>query len=98
PVARLLGRRWPWYMQMHLSYFSSATLRRMFEDAGYEVVAIRRHTRIIRLGYVTDQLAPRLGPLAPLARAVSRSRLGDQLIPVDLGDIITLYAACPPET
>jgi len=98
PVARLLGRRWPWYMQMHLSYFSRATLQRMFEDAGYDVVAVRRHTRIIRLGYVTEQLETRLGPLGPVARAVSRSRLGDRLIPVDLGDIITLYAVCPAET
>ncbi len=97
-VARVLGRRWPWYMQMHLWYFSRRTLRRMVEAAGYEVLEIRRHCRIVRLGYVTEQIEQRLGPLAPIARAVTHSRLGNRLVPVDLGDIITLYAVSRPES
>jgi hypothetical protein len=99
PIARVLGRRWPWYMQMHLSYFSRKTLARMIENAGYRVVGIQRHTRIVRLGYVTHQIAERLGPvLGPVARAISRSRLGERLVSIDLGDIITLYAVSRPES
>jgi 2-polyprenyl-3-methyl-5-hydroxy-6-metoxy-1,4-benzoquinol methylase len=99
PIARVLGRRWPWYMQMHLSYFSRKTLARMIENAGYRVVGIQRHTRIVRLGYVTHQIAERLGPvLGPVARAISRSRLGERLVSIDFGDIITLYAVSRPES
>src|SRR5207249_10956114 len=55
PVARLLGRRWPWYMQMHLWYFSRRTLTRMVQASGYDVIGIRRHCRVVRLGYVASQ-------------------------------------------
>jgi 2-polyprenyl-3-methyl-5-hydroxy-6-metoxy-1,4-benzoquinol methylase len=93
PIARLLGRRWPWYMQMHLYYFSRATLARMVEAAGFEVVNVRRHRRIVRLSYLISRLerpAPWLhGPLAGL---LARTRLGDRLIAVDLGDIVTMFA------
>ena len=34
---RLAGRRWPWYMQMHLVYFSRRTLHNMLTKAGYRV-------------------------------------------------------------
>src|SRR5581483_5194972 len=38
-VARLLGPRWPWLMQMHLYYFSVRTLRAL---AGGALVALAR--------------------------------------------------------
>lgn len=96
PIARILGRRWPWYMLMHLVYFSKSTLRRMVEAAGYEVVEVRRHHRIVRLSYLVGQLKSRLGPFhGPLAWFVERTNLGRRLVTVDLGDIVTLFARKP---
>ena len=97
PVARLLGRNWPWYMQMHLYYFSRRTLGHLVENAGYEVLEIRRHRRVVRATYLFSRLERRLGALyQPLARLVDRSGLGGRLVTVDLGDIITLVARKPP--
>jgi 2-polyprenyl-3-methyl-5-hydroxy-6-metoxy-1,4-benzoquinol methylase len=96
PVARLLGRHWPWYMQMHLFYFSRRTLTQLVERAGYEVVELRRHRRIVRATYLVSRLERRLGPLyGPISRAVDRSGIGRRLVTVDLGDIITLVARKP---
>src|SRR5881628_1096045 len=39
-LVRLLGKRWPWYMRMHLSYFSPPTLTRALELAGWRVVSL----------------------------------------------------------
>jgi hypothetical protein len=39
PFPRLVGRRWPWYMQMHLTYFSKRTLAAMLEAAGVRTEA-----------------------------------------------------------
>jgi len=47
--ARLAGRHWPWYMRMHLVYFTRESMRRMLEAAGFEVLAIERHERIVSL-------------------------------------------------
>ncbi|HLH21875.1 MAG TPA: class I SAM-dependent methyltransferase [Chloroflexota bacterium] len=92
-VARLLGPRWPWLMQMHLYYFSVRTLRALMERCGFRVVAVSPHRRIVRLSYVlsrTERWSPRLATV--LQRAAERVRLADLLVPIDLGDIFTLYA------
>jgi 2-polyprenyl-3-methyl-5-hydroxy-6-metoxy-1,4-benzoquinol methylase len=93
PVARLLGPRWPWLMQMHLYYFSVRTLRALLERCGFRVVAVSPHRRIVRLTYVlsrTERWSPRLA--AALQRTAARLGLADVMVPVDLGDIFTLYA------
>ena len=92
-VARLLGSRWPWYMQMHLFYFSRRTLRALVERSGFEVLEIRRHRRIVRIAYLVSKLDGRIGRFyEPLRRIVDASGLGQVLVGVDLGDIVTLYA------
>jgi 2-polyprenyl-3-methyl-5-hydroxy-6-metoxy-1,4-benzoquinol methylase len=96
PVARLLGRKWPWYMQMHLYYFSRRTLQDAVERAGFEVIEIRRHRRIVRVAYLLSRLETRLGRLyRPLERFVSAVGLGRRLVGVDFGDIVTLFARKP---
>jgi SAM-dependent methyltransferase len=93
PVARLLGRHWPWYMQMHLYYFSRKTLSRLVEQAGYEVIEIRRHRRIVRLAYLLSRIERRAAWLYRwLDRTITRLGLSDRLVAVDLGDIVTLFA------
>ncbi|MEA2639188.1 MAG: hypothetical protein QOF51_582 [Chloroflexota bacterium] len=93
PVARLLGRHWPWYMQMHLFYFSRRTLARLVEQAGFDVLNVRRHRRVLRVSYALSRTEGRLGPLyPPLARFVEGVGLADRLVTIDLGDIVTLFA------
>jgi 2-polyprenyl-3-methyl-5-hydroxy-6-metoxy-1,4-benzoquinol methylase len=92
-VARVLGPRWPWLMQMHLYYFSVRTLSALLERCGFRVVGVSPHRRIVRLSYVlsrTERWSPRLA--AVLQRAARRVGLADLLVPIDLGDIFTLYA------
>lgn len=99
PIARILGRRWPWYMLMHLTYFSRETLCRMVQMAGYDVVEVRRHRRIVRLSYLVGQLQLRLRfSYEPLVKLMNATGLGRRLVPIDLGDIITLFARKPVPT
>lgn len=95
-VARLLGRRWPWYMQMHLYYFSRRTLKLLVERSGFEVLEIRHHQRIVRVAYLVSRLERRLGRLHGLLDGVVQSLgIGNRLVGVDLGDIVTLFARKP---
>ena len=96
PVARILGRRWPWYMQMHLYYFSKRSLEDLVRRAGYEVVEIRRHRRIVTITYLISRLERRIGVAYPLLeRVVKVLGIGRRLVTVDLGDIVTLFARKP---
>ena len=68
-AARLLGGRYPFFMDMHLVHFSKATLERMLRDCGFEVLAWRRHVRVLRLGYFLDRLERR-ARFQPLRKTV----------------------------
>jgi 2-polyprenyl-3-methyl-5-hydroxy-6-metoxy-1,4-benzoquinol methylase len=96
--ARLMGDRWPWLMEMHLYYFTRHTLSRLMEQAGFRVLAIKPQGRYLRLGY----LATRVGAFYhPLGRALGwlfdRLHLNERAIPINLGDLVTVYARKPKE-
>src|SRR5207249_996223 len=44
---RLLGKRWPWYMRMHLSYFTPRTLARALELAGWRLVHLHGYAHVV---------------------------------------------------
>ncbi len=94
--ARIMGRRWPWYMQMHLVYFSRATLSEMLRREGFVIDDVVLHTRRVRVSYLISRLdayAPFISkPLAALAR---RLKVADRTIGVKLGDIFTVIARKP---
>jgi len=90
---RLAGRRWPWYMQMHLVYFSRRTLHNMLTKAGYRVVEVTPHRRVVRLSYLISRIEPYCKPLyLALDWAVRKTGQGDRLVAVDLGDIFMTFA------
>lgn len=96
PVARLMGGRWPWLMDMHLYFFSRRTLAAMVERQGFKVVWQGAQGRYLRMGY----LATRVGGLSSAAgraaeRLVSALGMDERAIGVNFGDLITIYAQRP---
>lgn len=93
PTARLMGSRWPWLMEMHVHFFSRPLLADLLQQVGFDVVEMHTAGRTLRLGY----LAGRLGGLHPFLgrtarRAVNRLRLAETAVPVNFGDLFTIYA------
>jgi 2-polyprenyl-3-methyl-5-hydroxy-6-metoxy-1,4-benzoquinol methylase len=96
PFARLLGRRWPWLMEMHLYYFSTQTLRCMLERTHFQWKMMQPQGRYLRLGY----LISRFQPFAPgvtvlLSRWIERIGIQHWPVAINLGDLITAYARKP---
>lgn len=54
--ARMLGSRWPWYVDMHLSYFNNQTLSRLLENAGFSVIQKSHYTHIVKVSYLANKL------------------------------------------
>ncbi len=91
--ARLMGGRWPWLMEMHLYYFSQRTLRRMVETAGYQVIRSAPQGRYTRLGYLVTRVSALNRPAGwLLERIVELFHLNGLAAPINLGDLVTLYA------
>jgi 2-polyprenyl-3-methyl-5-hydroxy-6-metoxy-1,4-benzoquinol methylase len=95
-TARLMGRRWPWLMDMHIYYFSQATLAEMLRRQGFTIVKSGPVGRYLRMGYLGTRVA---GLSRPLGRLVSGlvNRLGwaEKPVPVNFGDLFTVYAQRP---
>ena len=97
PIARLLGRRWWWLMEMHLYYFTRETVAKLLERAGFEVLAIHNHVRMISLRYLCTRLEPWMGGLARrLSRSGEWAGVNAFRIPIVLGDIMTVVARRRP--
>jgi 2-polyprenyl-3-methyl-5-hydroxy-6-metoxy-1,4-benzoquinol methylase len=95
---KLFRGRWPWFMRMHLHYFTRESLTRMVETAGFEILSTTTEAKTLQLGYVLDRSRSFLGPAASLANFVARGLgLDERPVRVDLGDIL-LVEARKPET
>jgi ubiquinone/menaquinone biosynthesis C-methylase UbiE len=91
--ARLMGKRWPWLMEMHIYYFSRRTLRMMLEKCGFRVLSDRPQGRYLRLGYLMSRVSalfPTIG--RPAGWLVTKLALRRVAVPVNLGDLFTAYA------
>jgi 2-polyprenyl-3-methyl-5-hydroxy-6-metoxy-1,4-benzoquinol methylase len=93
PFAHLMGTRWPWFMEMHLTYFTRATLRAMLTKAGFSISWMGAQGRFLQAGYLASRvtaLFPAIG--RPLERVVAATKLNNCALRVNLGDLFTVYA------
>jgi 2-polyprenyl-3-methyl-5-hydroxy-6-metoxy-1,4-benzoquinol methylase len=91
--ARLLGADWPWLMEMHLYYFSPLTLASLLAKTGFKPVCSHPQGRYLRLGYLVSRITALFPALARiLPEWLSHSPWATRPIPVNFGDLFTLYA------
>lgn len=95
-AARISGARWPWFMTMHRTYFSRASMRRMLADVGFTEVRTKTHVRWVSLGYLSSRMAAALPfPGRAFAATVRGLRLERVLVPFTIGDLFEAYARKP---
>jgi cyclopropane fatty-acyl-phospholipid synthase-like methyltransferase len=95
-IARLMGRKWPWLMDMHLHYFSQDSMANMLDEVGYEVIKIGTQGRYLRLGYLASRVGGINHTLGKIS-SVTTSKLGlaETAVPVNFGDLFTVFARKP---
>lgn len=91
--ARIMGKRWPWLMEMHIYFFSQRTLAKLVKKAGFRVISSRVRGRYLRMGYLATRIGGISRPLGRIAATLCRVMGMEKLaVPVNFGDLITLYA------
>ena len=94
--ARLMGRKWPWLMEMHLYYFSERTIHRMLETIHFQWKSSHPQGRFLRLGYLISRIRPFSHKLMTmLEKLIRTAHLEHMPIAINLGDLITVYAQKP---
>ena len=93
-TAKVMGGRWPWFMDMHLHYFSQKSMKQMLEKNGYEVVWSGAMGRYLRLGYIASRVEAWNQTLGQVVNKVVHGlRLSRMALPINFGDLFTVYAA-----
>lgn len=82
--ARLMGKRWPWLIPMHLHYFDQASVIEMARRHGFEFVATAAHVHYTSAGYALQRL---LGHGDTIDDGERRSLLERIVFPVGFGDV-----------
>lgn len=96
-LARMMGPRWPWLMEMHLYYFSPRTLAAMLQQIGFRIERVIYQGRYLRLGYLLTRIQPYNTPLARgLGYLVRRLNRGSTAVPINLHDLFTILARKEP--
>ncbi len=90
-VARLMGPRWPWLMDMHIFYFNTYTITRILKEEGFRIVEIRYYTHYVSSKYLIKKLAHISKPAELLLKAL-QSIIGEFRIPFNLGDNMLVIA------
>ncbi|MBF0618902.1 MAG: class I SAM-dependent methyltransferase [Candidatus Omnitrophica bacterium] len=91
--ARVLGRRWPWLMMMHIFYFDRRTIRKYLEKAGFEILSIKAYQHVVSLKYLEYKLSSINGFLCCVIRVLRKvPLLSGACLPVAMGDFMEVYA------
>ncbi len=72
-VARLAGWRWPFWLSVHLFYYTRETMTRQLSQTGFSLLWLEPCWQSLPLGYVLQRGAPYFRPagwLIPLLKAV----------------------------
>ena len=95
-IARAMGRSWVFLLDVHLYYFTRATIRKLLEDVGFEIVKVRPHYQRLALGYVLHRATPYIGAPARLAERVFRGLgAGDLQVPYWMGQTLVIARKRP---
>lgn len=94
-AVRLLGTRYPFFMDMHLVHFSQSTMKRLLQQNGYEWLGCKAHRRILRVGYFLEKLNHKMKfrPVRGLVRGLSRWEwLAGRFIGIGLLGLVNIFA------
>lgn len=92
-VARAMGRRWWSVLPMHVQYFTRASMTRLLESHGFEVVSMSSHAKAFTASYYAERLGG-YQPAVQTATLAGLRRLGlaDRQIAPDLHDRMAIIA------
>lgn len=94
--AQLMGKHWPWLVEMHNYFFSPHTLGALVAKAGLRVERWQVQGRYLHLGYLLSRLSGWSESLGRVAEGAAKALGIDQwLVPVNFGDLFTLCAFKP---
>ena len=74
--AKLLGRKWPFLLSVHLIYYTRQTMRQQLKKAGFEILDSGLHWQTLELRYVLKRAAAYFPTIRYLGRLIESIGVG----------------------
>lgn len=90
---KCLGKKWPWFMKMHLYYFTRETMTDMLKECGFTVLCIKTYSHIVSLRYLIHKIINSLSLSKSFSGPYDKlSLIPDLYVPVNFGDFMLVAA------
>ncbi|MCF3652083.1 class I SAM-dependent methyltransferase [Synoicihabitans lomoniglobus] len=89
-AARVLGGRWPFWLSVHLTYYTRQTIRKQLNQCGFDVVSIKPYFQSLKLGYALERASVIFKPFSILGSLVNLCRFQSVPIRYNMGQTLVL--------
>jgi len=90
-LVKAMGRKWPFWSSVHLYYFTKKTMVQMLDEAGFDVIKIKRHFQYLQIGYIAKRFSQINKFISNIACFfVSLLHIGNFQIPYYLGQTLII--------
>jgi 2-polyprenyl-3-methyl-5-hydroxy-6-metoxy-1,4-benzoquinol methylase len=89
-MARMLGKRWPFLLSVHLLYYTRTTIARQLQRAGFTPIRMQPHFQALKLGYILKRMTPYVGLSRPIRTVVEGVGLGGLPVTYNMGQTLVV--------
>jgi SAM-dependent methyltransferase len=89
-AARLLRQRWPFWLAVHLLYYTRTTIARQLERAGFRAIDYRPFWPTLPLGYAAHRAAPYFPAMGTVADLLENLGLAQMRLTYNMGQTLVV--------
>jgi 2-polyprenyl-3-methyl-5-hydroxy-6-metoxy-1,4-benzoquinol methylase len=87
-AARCLRSYWPFWLSVHLIYYTRTTIARQLERAGFDIVHAQPHWQRLKLSYVLFRASQYFSVFSSLKRVADRIGIGEVPVTYNMGQTL----------
>jgi hypothetical protein len=85
---KIMGKHWPWLMEMHLFYYKTDTTEQLLNKAGFKILASKKYVHYVSIHYLVGKIIAILPGWLGKPLNVARSAMPQKImIQISFGDI-----------
>ena len=85
---KIMGKHWPWLMEMHLFYYKTDTTEQLLNKAGFKILGSEKYTHYVSIHYLVGKIIAILPGWLERPLNIARSAMPQKImIPISFGDI-----------
>ena len=85
---KIMGKHWPWLMEMHLFYYKTDTTEQLLNKAGFKILGAEKYKHYVSIHYLAGKIIAILPSWLEKTLSIARRAMPQKImIPISFGDI-----------